>query len=409
MTQRNDKIRVAYLVSDPSISLDKAGGPSAHIKSTIKGIRSHGLDMRLFLSSDYCQASRLPETATQRRVLSGKRNQGVLRCFAAEIKRRVSLRHLPNNLVRDLESYRPHVIYERSSIFSSAGSRLAGRLECMHLLETSCCEAEIFNDAYGLISVKMANFLEAYKLRGASAVITQSCASVLYCRSKFRLSRNIPVIAKPLAYEIPSEPSLDSVPEGVKVFTDRFNLCVIFIGTFGKYQGTDFLLKIIRQSGVKCPAVGFLLCGAGGMQEKCMETAQDENMQNVLFTGMLTERQLNAVQLLADLAIVPDCERHMAPIKTFQYGASGLPVLVPNYDAFEDFVENGRDGFKFEPHDIFTAVNIITHCASNREELAMMGKRIREKVLSRYNPHEVVSETCDFIRRHAVTRTHPRH
>ena len=393
-----EPIRVAYLVPDVSISLSAPGGPTAHIEGTIRGLRSQGLHPRLFVASDYAQGSTKLNEGNLRTPRHTRKKAGPVRAAVQELRRRSQLRHLPKELVSDLEAFNPHAIYERSSIFSSAGLALSKRLKCAHLLETSCCEAEVFSETYGLFSVSACNWLEARKLHKADAVITQSRASVSFARAKFRLPQSMPVIAKPVACELSASTTLGEMPPSVAEFAVCFDLCVIFSGTFGSYQGPNFLMDVIKKANGSCPRVGFVLCGAGGSQKVCEDFAKKFNLNNVLFTGMLKEIDLNLAQSVADIAIVPDCVPYMSPIKTLHYGLSGVPVLVPNYEAFDGLIENGVDGLKFVPGDADSVIQILLEYSEKRGRLTEMGIAFRTKVACEFNTHESVRHVANFLR-----------
>ncbi|WP_417730998.1 glycosyltransferase [Rosistilla oblonga] len=395
-------LRLAYLVSDPNISLSRQGGPSTHIGNTLDGFRQQGMDVKAFLASDYQAPSSNSEGARARqhsRVRKGAHKPGRLFSALGEVKRRWKLNSLPPSLIRDLVTFSPHAIYERSNVFSSAGARLARRLGCKLLLETSCCEAEIFSETYGMFSVTLTNRLEARKLRKAMAVVTQSNACVEFARKKFRLPDELPVVPKPLSYPLPANADSSSTRvHEFDSFARRFKLNVVFIGTFGTYQGSDFLMDLIKRAASDLPEVGFILCGSGGQQPACVALANSQGLANTLFTGMLDQHQLASALTLSDVAIVPDCDKTMSPIKTLHYGAFGLPVLVPNYEAFDGLIEDGMEGFRFNSRDVASAMQAIDRCLDERGSLNEKGERWRRRVAEEFSNAKVVADVVDLVR-----------
>ncbi|MEZ9872031.1 glycosyltransferase family 4 protein [Vibrio sp. 10N.261.51.C6] len=391
-------MRLAYLVSDFSIDLDKPGGPSSHIKGSVQGFQSHGYEVKVFLAGDYklMEPSQSVSKSTNQVKKGANKAKGV-RLLISELRRRWNLRKLPETLVSELKAFEPDVIYERSSIFSDAGVRLAQELKCFHLLETSGCESEIFEETYGLFSIRFSNWLEGRKLNLAHAVITQSSASVIPVVNKFKLK--VPAIAKPIGQDIPirNQLSKEIVPKQVFELRKRYSCLVVFVGTFASYQGPEFLMKIIGSAQIKYPEIGFILCGEGGNQLECFEYSKTNNLSNVLFTGMLGSDSLNATLNICDIAIVPDCERNLSPIKVLQYGANKLPVIVPNYPAFDELIVQGKTGYRFESGNIDSVLACFGLVLDSFERVAFMGQKFQDVIRNRYSWKMAVSDVVDAI------------
>jgi len=390
-------LRLAYVISDPNIDLSKRGGPRTHIMNTIHGFERHGIQVRVFAASDYREKNNIGESPPSSRK-SKPRKKNRIRSIISEARVRIKAKKLPRQLESDLEEFAPHCMYERSWIFSDGFIAIARKLDSLIILETSTCEAEIHQDIYGLFSVPLTNWREGRKLRRSDAVATQSSASVSVAREKFKLPPSLPVIAKPLSYEIPGSLPPRADLKAVDELSAQFGLIVIFIGTFGRYQGPEFLMEVIEQSQRQSLDVGFILCGAGGEQKSCAEFAEFRELRNVLFTGMLNDNELSHVGSVAHLAIVPDCDEHMAPIKMHEYASHGLSVLVPDYVAFDEFGAEQNAVLRFEPGNASSVTDLLRRCADAEIDVAAGGRDLREIIGRSFDSYQVTSGIVRFIR-----------
>jgi glycosyltransferase involved in cell wall biosynthesis len=390
-------MKIAYLVTDPNICLNRANGPAAHINGTVGGMRSHGADVRVFLARDYVVRSTPVEAKVPKAAVLVPRNRGKLRLILSDLKRFLRCLKLPDRLVADLKGFDPDVVYERSWIFSFGGLRFARQFGCKHFIETPCCAAEITSESYGLSSVAVANWAESYKFSRADCVVTQSVASVGLARRKFGVKGE--VVAKPLGYEMIDTDDLNSiVPSDVIDFCKKHKTVVCFVGTFGRYQGPDFLMHLINEISLVEPEVGFLLCGAGGIQEECVELAESRRLEHVYFTGMVPSDSLSAYMSLASIGIVPDCDEYMSPIKTLHYGAIGLSVVVPNYVGFDSVVEEAETGSRFQPKNVDSAVEVLLSLHRDKARRDNLGLNFKRHVINNYSWHGVVRDVVCMAR-----------
>jgi len=386
-------VKIAYLVTDPTIRLDVPSGPASHINGTISGFREHGVIAKPFLESKYfLNTVEKMNVGVQQIDKKNKHKTGnVFRLWARDVRRFIRSYNLCPEITEEIINFQPDVIFERSWLFSLAGGRLARQMGIPHFLETSGCAAELTRDAYGISSVKLANMIERIKLNRAELAVVESKAAVDRVGEKFRL--NVNVVAKPLGFEIPKDTeNVASVLREEKLFCKKHKALVAFVGTFRTYQGVDLLMEVITKLNTERSEIGFLLIGGGGNQEECVSLLEKRRLKNIYFTGLVPSADVNAHLSLCDIGIVPDCEEHMSPIKTLQYGACGLPVIVPDYFAFDHFIKEGDVGRRFHPKDIESMSNVICSLVEDMPETIQMGGRMKEQVLSDYSWKEVVSD-----------------
>lgn len=391
-------MKLAYLVTDPNIDLDKSTGASTHILGTMDGFKAHGFDVKLF------QQANIPNRGLEGRLGSGANSSTLpptersrIRIWGSDLRRFVANRALSRAIIEEILDFQPDAIYERSWLFSTGGLQLSRSHRIFHFMETSACAAEITKDSYGISSVRLANLIERVKLSRADAVVVESRAAVDWAKRKFRIK--IPVLAKPLGFHSDNQEHLSKPDERISSFCDQFEMIVAFVGTFGSYQGTDLLMKAIEAIHESDRRIGFLLIGGGGNHAYCKRLASEKGLINVHFTGMIPQHDLAGALSRANIGIIPDCESHMSPIKALQYGALGLPALVPSYPCFDGLVDHEKEGLRFQPKDIQSLVAAMELARDRSACLKGWGASFKRKVESEYSWKEVVSEVVAHLKR----------
>ncbi|BDD10057.1 hypothetical protein FUAX_24890 [Fulvitalea axinellae] len=389
-------MKILYLVASEGIYYDMRGGAGTHIRGTIKAFRDHGHEVTPLLFGDYLRKNLNSQGEDDVVVEKSKSTKDFLpqklRVLGREfnsIRRKKKYRALIEDYLVD---NRPDFIYERSCLFSVDGGRLARKHGIPYFLETSGCIAELADDAYGVPSVQLANYIERLKLQSADVVVTEAKSAIPFVRDKFNL-KNAKIIAKPLGVYLPVDED-SNIREGrISILRKSLGLSeedivVGYVGSFASYHRVESFIPYFREN----EALRFLMVGAGGNYEYCKEKVCELGLSNVIFTGYVKEGLSDYLGIM-DLGLIPDCEPHMAPIKYFEYGIYGVCPIVPDYWAFERLCENKVNGFKFRPNDhssISSMFSTIMNC--KREEVKEKGESWSQEVRSNFEWKEVVRE-----------------
>jgi colanic acid/amylovoran biosynthesis glycosyltransferase len=79
--------------------------------------------------------------------------------------------------------------------------------------------------------------------------------------------------------------------------------------------------------------------------------------------------------------------------------ASGLPVVVTDYNGFPEAILPGRSGFLVPERDVESLAERIEHLVEHPEMWATMGRAGRAHVEQRYNSHAVNSKLVELYKR----------
>jgi glycosyltransferase involved in cell wall biosynthesis len=159
------------------------------------------------------------------------------------------------------------------------------------------------------------------------------------------------------------------------------DLMAVFAGAHGKANGLDAVLDaaaVLKQR--RRPDIKIVLVGDGQLKESLMLRASREQLDNVVFHGLVNKTRLAGLMASTDiglqiLANVPAFYYGTSPNKFFDYIAAGLPTLV-NYPGWlAELVKDHRCGFAVEPESPPAFADALIYAAEHREELRDMGER----------------------------------
>jgi glycosyltransferase involved in cell wall biosynthesis len=401
-------MRILYLASDWGLSLRQDGGAGSHMRGTIKGFRENGCEVLPVIGGDFLNLEwnhsgqegqegnvkflSKPQPKGLKRLMPDK-----LRLLLREIRYLLKSRKLESAALKKIEEFQPEVIYERSGYFSFMGNRIARRLRIPLFLETDGCMIEVINSAYGVFSVGLGNKIEKIKLNKAEYVVVYNRYSISNLDRKFSLIGTKKVV-KPLGIDVPE--NTDKVPSPVKesLGINRSNLVVGFVGTFAPYQGVKYLIEaavLLKAKGIG--NVSFLLVGWGNNAGELKAYAESNNLTNVIFAGKVNKADVNKYLSFFDIAIVPDAEPTIYPIKTLEYGIFASCPLVPDYEVFSEIIKEGVNGYMFRHQDPASIAERIIHLSNNPGSIREAGLRWQQTVTSEFTWKNVVLDTISAM------------
>jgi glycosyltransferase involved in cell wall biosynthesis len=130
--------------------------------------------------------------------------------------------------------------------------------------------------------------------------------------------------------------------------------------------------------------VKLLLVGDGSYMTELIELVDDLGLKNdVIFTGRVPRNEVFNYIDLMDVCAAPNAEWYQSPIKIFEYGAMGKPIIGPDTEAVKEIMVSGEDGI-LTNGSVGNLKEGLTYLLENREKALVMGKNFQKKVLNEY-------------------------
>lgn len=157
---------------------------------------------------------------------------------------------------------------------------------------------------------------------------------------------------------------------------------------FVKKKNLTGLLQAYKTYAGRAPADSawaLVLCGAGPEESRLKRKVKDEGIKGVYFFEAAEPEQLAIYYALASCFILPSTQEQWGLVVN-EAMASGLPVLVTNVAGAAELVEEGVNGYIFNPLDIDGLAGLMAEMAGrDNVRLGEMGAQSREKI-SAYSP-----------------------
>jgi len=156
-------------------------------------------------------------------------------------------------------------------------------------------------------------------------------------------------------------------------------LQVLAVGRLTYYKGFRYLIEAAAQA----PGIHINLVGHGEQADDLKALATSLNLQDrVTFHGKLSDAELAQQMADCDCLCLPSIERTeafgMVLLEAMYFGkATVISDVVGSGMGW--IVDDGVTGIKVKPEDAVSLASALKRLAENREELAVMGERGKEK------------------------------
>jgi 1,2-diacylglycerol 3-alpha-glucosyltransferase len=121
---------------------------------------------------------------------------------------------------------------------------------------------------------------------------------------------------------------------------------VLYVGRLSKEKRIDTLLKAARL--LKGRKIKFIIGGTGPAADAYQRMARSMRLDNVKFTGFISDEQLPEYYAACDLFCLPSTFDTQG-IVSIEAMACNKPVVGANYLALKELIKNGYNGEKFVP------------------------------------------------------------
>ncbi len=309
-------------------------GQAVHIEAMVEAFRHAGHVVHLVAPSQAQGAghSRDGMMARLRKALPRRVSERLEIAYS----RRAALR-----LARAVRQFRPDVIYERYSLFLTAGIEVAQQAKIPLILEVNAPLADERRDHGGLALYGRAKSIEADIWRQADHVLPVSRVLADMVREAGAAPERVTVI--------PNGVFETAIASTLPVHTaDRVNLA--FVGFARQWHRLDRVLETIATPDMA--HVRLTVIGDGDVVPDLRAQAETLGIGDRFeVTGDIPTHAVTAALKNAHIGLLPAVTAYASPLKLFDYMAAGLAIFAPDQPNIRDIVEDGRSAVFADPDD----------------------------------------------------------
>lgn len=257
-------------------------------------------------------------------------------------------------LVKTIVQKRPVFIYERWSLYGTAGAALARQFRLPRILEVNTLLSREARTR--LHFPRWAERVERRVLRQAPMItaISPVMRDILVREIGVEPKR---ILVSPMGID-PARfhPDVSGLEHRRRVLPDASGeppALLGYIGSFNSYHRPEWLLDLaagLRERGMTARVV--VIGGVPQKVERHRAEARRRGIEDLLiYLGALDHAELPGWLLALDLMVVPGAAAHSSPTKIVEAAACGVPQVIPDYPPIRSLVGDlGEDVF-FAPED----------------------------------------------------------
>jgi glycosyltransferase involved in cell wall biosynthesis len=286
-------------------------------------------------------------------------------------------------LERAILDFKPDIIYERGEYLQDSGVKMATKHGITHVLEVN---SPVVEEMAAFEGPDLLRFLghskESRKLNGTGHVIAVSSSMKGYLQEYYSCKK--PVHVAPNAINPEKEqfnPETvfhirSNFPEGTKI--------IGFVGSLFPYHGVDRLIEAFAEVVKHEPNTHLMVVGDGEIRQALQSQARNLlPVGSYTFTGKIPHAAVMNYIKAFDVAVMPSSNWYGSPIKIFEYGLTGAPIVVPDKAPLRDVMVHQKHGLLVSDNsqDLTEALLFMLR---NSEAAKEMGSCFRDKILQHH-------------------------
>mgnify|MGYP003304420793 CR=1 FL=1 len=165
----------------------------------------------------------------------------------------------------------------------------------------------------------------------------------------------------------------------------------VYVGRLEEIKGMDILLGAWKNMGENAPKL--LMCGKGPLEEWCHTFINENKLENIEMLGFVPNEQVRELVGKSKALILPTQVYEGFPMTIAESFAAGTPVIGSDLGNTGSLIENGKNGWKFQPKSIKELAEAVQKIRESFEGLDddMMSKYSAEK---NYEQLRNIYEAC---------------
>lgn len=366
-------MKALYICADLGIPVLGSKGGAVHVRAMVNAFRRSGCDVVLaspilnkstWDTPAHCDARILhipPSDAIKDTALTIKafaeQFPSQATTVSGEIRRILYNEELSAKLIRQFDDHPPDFIYERASLFTTAGLRLAqaiGRPLIVELNAPLTAEQAIYRGA-GLSQLAAA--AEQQTLSGADLVLVVSDVLRSYVMDRGVAPERILIVPNGVD---PSRFYPTKHIEESQAVRQQWHLqagpVVGFVGGLRPWHGVEALPELLEQIRQSVPHVQMMIVGDGPLRASIQKEFERRDLTvHVRFTGTVAHDTVGSLIRCFDIAVAPypplEHDFYFSPLKLFEYLACGVPVVAPDVGQIAQIIQDGQNGCLYPADD----------------------------------------------------------
>lgn len=376
-------MKILFYSPHPTLYLEAPTGYGSHMRGMIRGFQEEGHTVEVLVMGKAPIQNSSNRQSSRLKSLAKKFTPKIFWRTFKEFQQIRFDKYAAKELQNAIEFHQPDMVYERSAWMSNGSVNVISNLNIKHVVEINAPfeeEVKELEKASSFISFIGKNKLKNL-LQSANIIASITSSLQKHIVNNYRVNpQNCFVV--PNAIDKSEIQITDSRVEEIRKRFDFTNKKVVgFVGSIFPYHGVDRLIHAVSK--LNNSDVTLLIVGDGYLIPELKEQARALGLNSrVHFTGSVPKEDVYNHIAAMDILTLPNTEWYCSPVKLFEYGACGKPILAVNEAGVSD-VMTTEDGLFFENSDsafqeaLFAAITDV-------DALKIKAQNFQQKVLVKH-------------------------
>jgi len=277
----------------------------------------------------------------------------------------------------------PDFIYERASLYGTAGVALAKEFNVPLLLELNAPLA-VEQNAYRATGLgELAASAEQWVLTQAQAVLAVSAPLREHAISLGAKPERVHVVPNGV------DPARFQPGTREPAVRARWRLgegpLLGFVGGLRPWHGVEILPALLERLARRHKKLRLVIVGEGQLRPELEQSVQERGLASrVLFTGGLSHEEVPSVIRHFDIALAPypklEHAFYFSPLKLFEYMACGLAVVAADVGQVSEVLRSGKTGLLYPPGDLDALTGVCDRLLNNPRLRMRLGRAASKMV-----------------------------
>jgi glycosyltransferase involved in cell wall biosynthesis len=425
-------MKILYVCSDLGIPILGQHGAAVHVRSLVAALQRAG--HQVVVAAPLVNKSlwdhptalpvrvlHLPPTADTNAAVQALKTfnhtLGVNNSLPSEVRRILYNKDLPRQLRGQFTDQPPDFVYERASLYSTAGVQVARELGRPLVVELnaplaleqityrrSClgelpAEAErwtlLHADLVLAVSAALRDYVlnlgvEAYRVH----VIPNGVDGALF-HSKWANEN-----------DLASYSSGHDGYQGEKVRQlgngSSNGPMLGFVGGLRPWHGVEILPQLIERLTSRHPHIRLVIAGDGPLRCDLQRGFEERGLSKcVHFTGAVPHEEIPDWITRFDVAVAPYAPTehafYFSPLKVFEYMACGVPMVAPRLGQIEELVRHGETGLLYAPGELDQLTDACDKLLTDATLRRRIGESAAEEIRRNYTWDQNAKRVIELV------------
>lgn len=371
-------MKILYVSGDMGIEVGGRKGASTHVRETCHALKRFGHDVRILTPTpgdlSYVQAPVITVQAPRAKWMGSDMRYIVLN------------RRMRRAITHQIKTFQPDAIYERYSLYQTAGLELAVRHNIPRILEVNTLLAR--EQAHRLHFPWLAERVEhaLWRRERAMICVSQTLKQLMTDTAGLDESKMNGFEVSPVAVDTNVfHPSMEPAEEVRKLARGR--KIAGYVGTLTAWHGVDLFFETAQI--MKDRNAPVLLLAVGGEPERVerlRKRVREAGLENhLLFYGSIDFQQVPPFLAAMDMCLIADTQDWSSPTKFFEFAAMERPIIASRSPSvLEVFGDSGTAGLFFERGNAEDMADKMLMVLNDHDLSERLGRAARQRVLQRY-------------------------